>query len=73
MTDHTPHPFAIPGNQSGAAGLNAGDRFVHDHSARRGWADEFLQDGDALVTYDDGEHATVKWSHLSPEPIAQAA
>lgn len=73
MTARTPHPLAIPGNQSGAVGLNAGDRFAHDHSGRRGWADEFLQDGGALVTYDGGEHATVRWNHLSPKPSSRAA
>lgn len=64
-----PHPMAYPGDgRSGAWGLRSGDRFVYDIDGRHGWADEFLSHGDAFVTFDDGEHATIKWNAMSPEP-----
>ena len=31
-------------------------------------AAEFLHDGDAFVTFDDGQHETVHWNHLIKEP-----
>lgn len=62
------HPYATPGNRSGAFHLNAGDRFVYDIDGRRGVADEFLHDGDAFVTWDDGTFGTIKWNLMSPEP-----
>ncbi len=62
------HPFAFSNNRSGAFNLNAGDRFIYDIDGRRGVADEFLQDGDAYVTWDDGTYGMVKWNHMSPEP-----
>lgn len=66
----SPHPAAWPGNRSGAFDLSSGDRFVYDIDGRHGWADEFLHDGEALVTFDDGEHATIKWNLMSPESPA---
>lgn len=68
MTPESPlHPFAIADNRSGANDLQAGDRFVYA-DGRRGRADEFLQDGDAFVTWDDGTYGAVKWNHMRPEP-----
>lgn len=71
MTGHrinpNPHPMSVPNNRSGAFFLSAGDRFVYDIDGRHGFADEFLHDGDALVTFDDGKHETVKWNNMSPE------
>lgn len=67
-TNPKPHPLvAFPGHCNGALGMRAGDRFVYDLDGRRGWVDEFLSDGDAFVTFDDGTHATIKWNHMSPE------
>lgn len=66
------HPLATPGNRSGAFGLNARDRFVHDPDGRRGRADEFLSDGDAFVTWDDGTWDCVRWNQMSPEPAPGA-
>lgn len=44
----------------------AGDRVEYRfENHRRGVLDEALQDGDALVTWDDGSHTTVKWCHLA--------
>lgn len=66
-TEPNPHPMAFPGNRSGAFDLRAGDRFVYDIDGRHGRADEFLHDGDAYVTFDDGEYATIKWNLMTPE------
>lgn len=57
------HPLARPYNCSGALGMRAGDRVVN-FDGKRGVADEFLSDGDAFVTWDDGGIATVKWNYL---------
>lgn len=62
-----PHPLALPGSFSGAHDLRAGDRFVYTLDGRHGRVDEFLQDGEALVTFDDESYSTVKWRHMSPE------
>ena len=62
------HPLAIKG-QNGANGMYAGDRIVYLIDGCHGNADEFLHDGDALVTFDDGRHETVKWNHLRPEIV----
>lgn len=67
------HPLAIPGGKSGAFGMTEGDRVVFvcpgakDHG-RSGVADEFLSDGEAFVTWDDGTYGTVKWNYLRPAP-----
>lgn len=61
------HPLAFPENKSGANGMKAGDRVVYAIDGRCGVADEFLSDGDALVTFDGGGFGTVKWHHLSLE------
>lgn len=60
------HPLAFP-NRSGANGMKAGDRIIYTIDGRHGVADEFLHDGDALVTFDGGAFETVKWHHLKPE------
>lgn len=65
-----PHPYAFlhpSGYQSGAHNMRSGDRIVYDIDGRHGRADEFLHDGDAFVTFDDGTYATVKWNNLSLE------
>lgn len=53
------HPLAFI-KESGALGMKAGDRFVHA-DGRRGVLDEFLPDGDAFVTWDDGSFGIIKW------------
>ena len=47
--------------------MKSGDRIIYTIDGRRGIADEFLHDGDAFVSFDDGERETVKWNHLVPE------
>lgn len=70
------HPHAYANNKSsGPNGLKAGDRvrYIQRGSSaygRTGVVDEFLPDndafnGDAYVTWDDGEHAIVKHIHLA--------
>jgi hypothetical protein len=61
------HPYAFPGNRSGAFNMRAGDRVIYQIDGRHGVADEFLSDGDAYVSFDDGSYDTVKWNHLQPE------
>lgn len=61
------HPLATTGHRNGANGMKAGDRVIYTIDGRRGVADEFLHDGDAFVSFDDGTHATVKWNNLRPE------
>lgn len=61
------HPLAWPDNRSGAFDMRAGDRVVYVIDVRHGVADEFLRDGDAFVTFDDGSYETVKWNHLVKE------
>lgn len=58
------HPLARDGNKSGAFDMRAGDR-IRSIDGREGVADEFLSDGDALVTWRDGTSETVKWNTLS--------
>jgi len=67
-----PHPLSIPSNKSGAFQFTSGDRFIYDIDGRCGCADEFLQDGDALVTFDNGCHEIIKWNMMSPEENADA-
>lgn len=60
------HPLARENNRSGAYGMMAGDRVF---SKAHNWyctVDEFLSDGDALVTLLGGTYAVVKWGDLSP-------
>jgi hypothetical protein len=57
------HPLAIPGNRSAAFEMKAGDRVV-SLDGRRGVADEFLPDGDALVTFDGGTFGELWWNTL---------
>lgn len=61
------HPFAQQHHRSGACGMKSGDRVVYTIDGRHGVADEFLHDGEAFVTFDDGSHETVKWNHLKLE------
>lgn len=68
MSGLPPHPFALSENRrNGACGMHAGDRIIYTIDGRHGRADEFLHDGDAFVTFDDGSYQTVKWNHLRLE------
>jgi hypothetical protein len=60
------HPLAQTEHKNGANGMKAGDRVCYTIDGRTGIADEFLHDGDAFVTWDDGTFGTVKWYHLEP-------
>lgn len=62
MTRPPKHPLAITPGKSGFYGITSGDRIVVD--GRLGWLDEALPDGDALITFDDGEHAIVRWNQV---------
>jgi len=66
-TNPNPHPFARSGILSGALGMKSGCRFISATDGRHGWADEFIRDGYALVTFDDGAHEEIKWTLMSPE------
>jgi hypothetical protein len=46
--------------------MQSGGRVIH-LDGRRGVADEFLSDGDALVSWDDGTFDTVRWNSIRPE------
>ena len=61
-----PHPLAWTGHHNGANGMMSGDRVRYAIDGREGVADEFLSDGEALVSFDDGSCETVKWHHLRP-------
>lgn len=61
------HPFAFKGNKSGACGMKVGDRVIYVLDGRHGVADEFLQDGDTYITWDDGTYGNVKWRLLVKE------
>jgi len=52
---------------SSALGMHSGDRVIYSMDGRHGIANEFLQDGDAYVSFDDGTQAQVKWNLLYPE------
>jgi hypothetical protein len=62
-----PHPLAHTDPGNGFDELKAGDRVIHAPTGRHGVADEFLTDGEAFVTFDDGAFDTVKSNHLHPE------
>ena len=64
--DAPSHPLSFPDSRGGANGMKAGDRVVYT-DGRHGRADEFLQGGEAFVTFDDGKYESVNWNHLSPE------
>ncbi len=64
------HPLATPNNRTGACGLRAGDRVICSLDNRHGTADEFLHDGEALVSFDDGTYGEIKWRFLSKEVAA---
>lgn len=61
------HPLAKSDYANGVNGMKAGDRIIYTIDGRHGTADEFLYDGNAFVTFDDGTYGTVKWNHLRPE------
>lgn len=48
--------------------MRVGDRVVYQIDGRHGVAEEFLQDGDACVRFDDGTSGTVKWRLLEKAP-----
>lgn len=60
-----PHPLWLP-NDSGAKTMHQGDRAIYTIDGRMCTVDEFLQDGDAFVTWDDGTFGQIKWHHLEP-------
>jgi hypothetical protein len=65
------HPLAFTGRRNGGTNkhgvsISAGDRIRNPFNGKCGIADEFLQDGDAYITYDDGTHDCVKWHNLEP-------
>lgn len=61
-----PHPLASAEKRSGANSMKAGDRVYYTIDDRYCIADEFLSDGEALVTFDGGVHAIVNWHNLRP-------
>lgn len=61
------YPLAQSHHRSGANGMKNGERVIYTLDGRHGVADEFLHDGDAFVSFDDGSFETVKWNHLTPE------
>lgn len=48
--------------------MRVGYRVVYQIDGRHGVAEEFLQDGDACVRFDDGTSGTVKWRLLEKAP-----
>lgn len=46
--------------------MKAGDKVRCMFTGKTGTADEFLQDGDASVSWDDGSGGMPKWWHLEP-------
>jgi hypothetical protein len=61
-----PHGLAFGPARSGAYDMRSGDILLHAPDGRLCRADEFLHDGDAFVTFDDGTHGTVRWNSLQP-------
>lgn len=62
-----PHPLSLMNpyaSGSGAYDMRAGDRIRLKSDGRTGIADEFLHDGDALISFDDGTFGTVRWNDL---------
>ena len=64
-----PHPLSFPENRGGFTDrqgqeVNAGDRVRYSINGKEGRMDEALHDGDAFVTWDNGDYETVKWHHL---------
>jgi hypothetical protein len=57
----------MAGHRNGARGIKAGDRIVYSIDGRHGVTDEFLPDGEAFITFDDGTFGEVKWNHLKKE------
>ena len=60
------HPLARPGNTTRGGGFSAGQRVVI-YDGRRGVADEITNDGEALISLDDGVCLRLRWDKMSPE------
>ena len=65
-----PHPLAFPNSRGGFTDGNGnsvkeGDLVVYKFDNRMAILDEALHDGDAFITFEDGQCATVKWHHLA--------
>jgi len=65
------HPMSFPNGHNGGTNkhgqqMKAGDRVRNPFNNKVGIANEFLQDGDTYITYDDGTFDNVKWYHLEP-------
>jgi len=64
------HPLAFENKSGGNSGawneVKNGDHVIYLIDGRTGILDECLHDGDALVTWDNGEFGTVRWHHLAP-------
>lgn len=66
------HPFAFTDHKNGGTNkhgqrMEAGCKVKNPFNGKTGIADEFLQDGDTYITYDDGTFDCVKWHHLEPD------
>jgi hypothetical protein len=59
------HPLARPENKSGALSMTAGERYYSKPHGCFVMVDEFLHDGDVLITTPEGKFDTVKWNELS--------
>lgn len=53
--------------RTGALGMVAGDCLVYAPDGRQCVVDEFYPDGEATVTFSDGNSITVKWWQLKKE------
>lgn len=61
------HPLTSPvAHNSGVYNMRAGDHVIYAIDGRTGIVDEFLSDGEALMTWDDGTYGIVNWYHLAP-------
>ena len=58
------HPLAHKYPRNGARDMMAGDRVRCKITGKTGVADEFLPDGEALVSWDDGTFGEPKWINL---------
>ncbi len=58
------HPLVLLTPRSGAFGMQSGDLLLHIPDGKICRADEFLCDGEAFVTFEDGMHGVVKWNSL---------
>ncbi len=65
------HPMALTDHKNGGTNRNgqsmtAGDKVRCMFTGKTGIANEFLQDGDTYVTWDDGTFGQPKWYNLEP-------